>query len=256
MIQLPLLNGQNGFKLDGETDSDESGFSVSAAGDINSDGYDDVIIGAFGYPGGVPNFTGRSYVVFGGPEIGAGGLIPLSGLNGSNGFKLDGENHYDCSGISVSAAGDINGDGHDDLIIGASGRSHSYVVFGGSAVGASGILNLSSLSGTDGFKIDGENRGDFSGWSVNAAGDINNDGNDDLIIGAFGYPSRYDPQFGNRGRSYVVFGGSWVGSSGIFNLSNLNGVNGFKLDGENKGDYSGMAVNGIGDINDDGVWTI
>ncbi len=71
VIQLPLLNGQNGFKLDGETDSDESGFSVSAAGDINSDGYDDVIIGASGYPGGVPNFKGRSYVVFGGPGIGA-----------------------------------------------------------------------------------------------------------------------------------------------------------------------------------------
>ncbi len=60
-------------------------------------------------------------MVFGGPGVGGSGILNLSSLTGTNGFKLDGENNYDYSGRSVSAAGDINGDGWDDLIIGADG---------------------------------------------------------------------------------------------------------------------------------------
>ena len=74
---------------------------------------------------------------------------------------------------------------------------------------AVGIFYLSSLTGANGFKLDGENGGDLSGFSVSAAGDINGDGNADLLIGAWGYPA------GNgKGRSYVVFGGPGVGGSG------------------------------------------
>ena len=97
IIQLADLNGQNGFKLDGENNDDYSGFSVSAAGDINGDGHADLLIGATGYPSG--NSIGRSYVVFGGPGVGKTGNLLLSSLNGSNGFKLDGENNNDHSGI-------------------------------------------------------------------------------------------------------------------------------------------------------------
>ena len=66
------------------------------------------MIGAYGYTRG--NYEGRSYVVFGGPDVGKTGDLLLSSLNGTNGFKLDGENNGDWSGVSVSAAGDINGD--------------------------------------------------------------------------------------------------------------------------------------------------
>ena len=104
------MNGTNGFKLDGENNGDYSGCSVSAAGDINGDGYADLLIGAPWYPS--DSYTGRSYVVFGGPGVGKTGTVLLSSLNGSNGFKLDGENNKDYSGYSVSAAGDINGDGY------------------------------------------------------------------------------------------------------------------------------------------------
>ncbi len=252
VLPLASLNGQNGFKLDGENSGDDSGISVSAAGDINGDGYADLIIGAYGYPGG--SNQGRSYVVFGGVGVGNNGVLTLSSLNGVNGFKLDGENNNDHSGYSVSMTGDINGDRHTDLIIGAVGypggsaKGRSYVVLGGPGVGgSSGVFNLSSLNGANGFKLDGENINDGSGVSVSTAGDINGDGCDDLIIGAYYYPGG-----SVKGRSYVVFGGSGVGSSEVFNLSGLNGANGFKLDGENNNDQSGVSVSVIGDINGDG----
>ncbi len=250
-ILLSSLNGANGFKLDGENNNDNSGGSVGAAGDINGDGHDDLVIGAYGYPSNTDK--GRSYVVFGGPGVGQSGDLMLSSLNGTNGFKLDGENNNDYSGWSVRAVGDINGDGHDDLVIGAveylsgSAKGRSYVVFGGPGVSKSGGLLLSSLNGANGFKLDSENNADYGSGSVSAAGDINGDGHDDLLIGAYGYPSN-----NFKGRSYVVFGGPGVGQSGDLLLSSLNGTNGFKLDGENNNDRSGVSVSAAGDINGDG----
>ncbi|MBS0351663.1 MAG: FG-GAP repeat protein, partial [Proteobacteria bacterium] len=92
------------------------------------------------------------------------------------------------------------------------------------------ILNLTDLNGKNGFKLDGEAANDLSGYSVSAAGDINGDGIADLLIGAYGHNS-------STGRSYVVFGGTEVGSSGLISLSGLNGATGFKLDDETTGDY-------------------
>ncbi len=251
-IALSGLNGINGFKLDGEHDNDLSGGCISAAGDINGDGHADLIIGAFGYLGAGLGGMGRSYVVFGGPGVGGSGVLSLSNINGTNGFKLDGENKGDRNGVSVSATGDINGDGHDDLIIGADGYSiggqgHSYVVFGSPNIGSGGTIPLSSLNGANGFKLDGENNKDQSGHSVSAAGDVNGDGYNDLLIGAWDYLGG-----GAKGRSYVVFGGLGVGSSGVFSLPILNGANGFKLDGENNQDQGGWSVSAVGDINGDG----
>ncbi len=252
VISLSSLNGANGFKLDGENNNDYSGGCVSRVGDLNADGYDDLVIGAPGYPEN--NYKGRSYVVFGGPKVGGSGKIALLDLNGVNGFKLNGENNNDHSGGAVRGVGDVNGDGHDDLIIssfeylGGSNKGRSYVLFGGSGVGSSGVIPLSTLNGVNGFKLDGENNGDDSGHSVSGSGDINGDGYADLIIGADYYPGG-----SNKGRSYVVFGGPGTESGGILALSSLNGVNGFKLDGENNGDLSGKSISVAGDINGDGV---
>ena len=135
-------------------------------------------------------------------------VIQLSSLSGSDGFRLDGAATNDFSGRSVSAAGDINGDGIGDLIVGADGADpnggysgSSYVVFGQSTPFAA-TLALSSLSGSNGFRLDGVAAYDYSGRSVSAAGDINGDGLGDLIVGAF----HAAPNGINSGSSYVVFG--------------------------------------------------
>jgi len=248
-LNLSNLDGSNGFVINGVSAYDSSGISVSAAGDINGDGIDDLIIGARG-SSPYEAYSGASYVVFGSGQPWAGSL-DLSSLDGSNGFVMNGVSADDESGTSVSAAGDINGDGIDDLIIGApyagAGAGASYVVFGsGLAWGSS--LNLSGLNGSKGFVINAVNAGDSLGGSVSAAGDINDDGIDDVIIGAILAGAVGTP----TGASYVVFG-SGQGLPSPLNLSDLNGNNGFVINGVSEYDESGTAVSAAGDINGDGI---
>ncbi|WP_225894304.1 integrin alpha, partial [Atlanticothrix silvestris] len=149
----------------------------------------------------------------------------------------------------------INGDGIDDVIIGApyadpNGQENagsSYVVFGSSS-GFNASLNLSFLDGSNGFVINGINSGDYSGYSVSSAGDINGDGFDDLIIGA----TRADPNglYGAES-SYVVFGRS-SGFNASLNLSSLDGSEGFVINRINNGDRLGTSVSSAEDINGDG----
>src|SRR5439155_131716 len=115
-IDLSTLNGSNGFTLRGGA-YDGIGISVASAGDVNSDGFADMIVGA---PFATPNNarTGASYVVFG-KASGFAASLDLSSLDGRNGFRLSGVATYDVSGISVASAGDVNGDGFADLIVGA-----------------------------------------------------------------------------------------------------------------------------------------
>ncbi|WP_375480212.1 integrin alpha, partial [uncultured Nostoc sp.] len=150
----------------------------------------------------------------------ANSVFNLSDLNGTNGFAINSINPNDLLSTSVSSAGDINGDGIDDLIIGTDVASpngknsgQSYVVFG-SKKGFNAQLKVSTLNGTNGFTINGINPGDFLGRPVSNAGDINGDGFDDLIIMAKGA----SPNGKNSGQSYVVFG-SKKDFSASFDLS-------------------------------------
>src|SRR5215217_3831024 len=165
-----------------------------------------------------------------------GANLNLSTLDGTNGFQISGEAARDFSGGfsgGVSSAGDVNGDGFDDLIIGAQGADPngdssgaSYVVFG-QAKDFSGNISLSKLDGSNGFQISGEQIGDHSGYSVSSAGDVNGDGFDDLIIGAY----RANPNGSLSGASYVVFGQAG-GFDPHLELSSLDGSNGFQISGE------------------------
>ncbi|MEH2234282.1 MAG: hypothetical protein V7K71_32440 [Nostoc sp.] len=260
-LNLSSLDGTNGFFINGIAGADISGESVSNAGDINNDGIDDLIIGAISTsPNGIAE-AGQSYVVFGRTNLGSGGTLNVSSLDGTNGFAINGIAKYGHSGYSVSNAGDINNDGIDDLIIGSrkftpeyynddDSTGQSYVVFGGTNLGRGGILNLSDLNGTNGFIINGIAANDLLGSSVSNAGDINNDGIDDLIIAAkYAFRNGKD----SAGQSYIVFGGTNVGSSGTLNLSDLNGTNGFLINVIAKGDSSSYSVSKAGDINGDGI---
>ena len=151
-------DGTAGFVLQGIDSFDNSGISVSNAGDVNGDGIDDLIIGAHAAdPNGVSE-AGESYVVFGRATgfpaaIELRSLLPAAGGDGTVGFVLRGIDVDDLSGGSVSNAGDVNGDGIDDLIIGAlnakpDGRHEagaSYVVFGRNT-GFPAVFELGSLT--------------------------------------------------------------------------------------------------------------
>ncbi|MCW5737943.1 MAG: FG-GAP repeat protein [Enhydrobacter sp.] len=267
LASIATGDGSLGFVLQGERADDRSGFSVAPAGDVNGDGFADVIVGAFGADGPADgrSLAGDSYVIFG-KAGGFGAALDLASItagDGSLGFVLQGEQALDQSGISVASAGDVNGDGFADLIVGArdadgpaNGRTSagdSYVIFG-KAAGFGATLDLASITAGDGslgFVLQGEGVQDLSGWSVASAGDVNGDGFDDLIVGALYADGPADGR-SSAGDSYVIFGKA-AGFGATIDLATVAaGTGGFVIHGERAADRSGVSVASAGDVNGDG----
>ncbi|MFK5956952.1 MAG: FG-GAP-like repeat-containing protein [Planctomycetota bacterium] len=191
------------------------GYSVSGAGDVNGDGFDDIIAGAYGAdPGGL---------------VGAGSAYVFSGIDGTQLFRFDGTSQGERLGISVSGGGDLNSDGVPDLLVGAD----LFI--------SSGLLNAGAVyaySGADGsllYRVEGGGSDYRLGWSVSDTGDVNSDGYDDFISGAF------DASPGGR---------SGAGSAFVF--SGFDGTILYRKDGAAFSDSFGQAVSGAEDLNSDG----
>jgi hypothetical protein len=203
----------------GEHTGDEFGCSVAWVGDVNGDGYDDLLMGAFRYPEIAS--VGQAYLYFGGPAIDSVADLVIPAPAGGAGWF----------GISVGSAGDFNGDGYPDFIIGAQQSGYegkAFIYYGGP-----------SLDATPDFTLTGESIGSLTafGASVASAGDVNEDGFDDVIVGAPWYGGG-----GNKpGRVYVFFGGAVPDADADRVFSGV----GFY-------DQLGSVVGSAGDMNGDG----
>mmetsp|Transcript_61172 Transcript_61172/g.126311 ORF Transcript_61172/g.126311 Transcript_61172/m.126311 type:complete len:780 (+) Transcript_61172:94-2433(+) len=247
VVELSDLTDQQGFHVMGVEGNSKLGASVGWAGDVNQDGYDDVVVGAY-----LASPSGRAYVIFGSANGHPGGLS-VGALDGSNGFEMVGARTYSRTGFDVDGAGDVNGDGFDDIVLGApymqsEGKSTAgevFVVYGRANFSESMALgDLENGDGTDGFVIRGADAGDQLGFSVAWAGDMNGDEVGDVVLGA--------PNVGNTGGAWVVFGGEELGA--VVHVSALDGRDGFLMRGESNNDDAGEAVRGRGgwDVNGDG----
>jgi len=244
------INGLNGFYADGEQAFDSLG-TPAALGDFNLDGIDDFALGAYGHN----NMTGRAYVVYGSPNLGSSGVMDLASLGATAGTKIDGIDAGDDAGASISA-GDVNGDGKIDLIIGAEERSRvgnerdgsAFIVFGKGAQGLGPQFNLAAVNAGDGaagIELKGDEDVSWYVKSVRSGFDLNGDGYDEVLIGGVGTSFR-NARVGIPAVGFVFYGGADVGSAGPLWLDDFDGTDGFRTHG-------GHNIEGLGDINGDGI---
>jgi|GEM_PF-3015566 len=189
-LLLDDLDGQQGFaivpeEVDAEPFTLESRDGlVAGMGDVNGNGLDDFGIIDQVIPEEGPRVA-RAYVVFGAPEF-SGAEINLGDLDGSNGFRITGLEEESASAAPrISRAGDISGNGIDDILVGDPSRHLAWVIFG-SADGFPATIDVNQLDGSNGFQISSTSPASGLGRSLAALGDVSGDGQDQMLLGTTG----------------------------------------------------------------------
>ena len=226
------------YKIVGESEQDFAGYALSSAGDVDGDGLDDILVGASGQDAG-GNFAGAAYVILA-SSLAEGAPTDLSQAD----YKFIGETKLDWAGYSVSGAGDVDGDGLADLLIGADGddggwMAHASYLILGSSLRSNSTMDLSEAD----YKFIGEDSYDYAS-QVSTAGDVDGDGLDDIVVGAAGY----DHGGNDAGAAYVILASS-LGARGTIDISTADYV----LFGERSGDLAGSTVANAGDVDGDGL---
>ncbi|MEO1277931.1 MAG: FG-GAP-like repeat-containing protein [Planctomycetota bacterium] len=239
-IDLAALDGSDGFRMRSEIERAQFGMSVAGVGDVNGDGTSDVMIGE---PG-----RGRAYVVFG-REDGFPAVVDQDALDGETGFIIPDASNLSRTSDAVASAGDVNGDGIADMILGRGvDQGGVHVIFGRSGT-FSPQVRLNSLDGSDGFRIN-PSFGRGLGHAVASAGDVNGDGFDDIIASSVRQGSYYE--YYARGRTFVMFGKAGPFDAAV-PASGLTGDRGFRIEAGSEAIQSGSSVGPAGDINGDGI---
>ncbi|HMS66333.1 MAG TPA: hypothetical protein PKD83_13905, partial [Ignavibacteria bacterium] len=206
-----VIDTNKDYTLIGSAANDDFGNSVSSAGDVNGDGYSDILIGSPGFN----SDAGAAFLYFGSSTFNTNSDVTFNGVTAGDKF-----------GYCVSQAGDVNCDGYSDLICGApfylTGTGRTYVYYGG-------IITNNNVDVT----LTGESEASYFGYSLANAGDANNDGYDDVVIGAYNYDD-FD------GKIYFYNGGV-----------TMNNVADVTVAGDAES-YFGLSVAPAGDMNKDG----
>ncbi|RMG15803.1 MAG: hypothetical protein D6729_12065, partial [Deltaproteobacteria bacterium] len=221
----PLLTSPS-WATEGNQASADYGFSVAGAGDVNGDGYDDVVVGAPRLDSGANLDVGGAFVYLG-SSAGLGttaGSIPTSSLGADTYF-----------GFSVAVAGDVDDDGYDDVLIGAPRYDGGEQNEGAAFLFFGGRLGLVTVGA---WTVESDQAGAFFGYSVASAGDVNGDGYDDILVGA----RYYNNGEANEGRAFVYLGGDGGPST----------TAAWTAESNQQGARFGRAVASAGDVNGDG----